>query len=176
MLFGISETKGQVFYDETSLNEVVSIEGGATWASSSNRGFEYNNNGTTNAQNRALLYSTSAYQSEDGFKLTIEYNTESIDAVLGHNFSFGLISSETDLSTYAGFNPFRANETVYSIGANLTTSDSNKTFLFEVEIIDAQLEESIIVNTIAIIDNFCFIIKCKIYILWLVYTYKVQYI
>ncbi|MDB4199482.1 putative Ig domain-containing protein, partial [Polaribacter sp.] len=55
------------------------------------------------------------------FKLTIEYNTESIDAVLGHNFSFGLISSETDLSTYAGFNPFRANETVYSIGANLTT-------------------------------------------------------
>jgi hypothetical protein len=124
LLFGISETKGQVFYDETSLNEVVSIEGGATWASSSNRGFEYNNNGTTNAQNRALLYSTSAYQSEDGFKLTVEYTSESIDDITGHNFSFGLISNETDLSTYAGFNPFRANETVYSIGANLTTNEA----------------------------------------------------
>ncbi|WP_405563312.1 T9SS type A sorting domain-containing protein [Polaribacter sp. Asnod6-C07] len=122
VIVGISETKSQVFYDETSSNEVLLIEGGAVWNNSSSGGFEYNNNGT-NSQNRALIYSTSAYQSEDGFKLTIEYTTKSIDDVTAHNFSFGLISDETDLSTYSGFNPFRATESVYSIGANLTTNE-----------------------------------------------------
>ncbi|MGJ8744027.1 T9SS type A sorting domain-containing protein [Polaribacter sp.] len=122
LLFGMYNIQSQVFYDETSSNELLSIEGGATWASPSNGGFEYNNNGT-NVQNRALLYSTSAYQSEDGFKLTIEYTTGSIEDVAGHNFSFGLISDETDLATYSGFNPFRAETSVYSVGANLTTNE-----------------------------------------------------
>ena len=122
LLFSISNIKGQVFYDETSSNELLSIEGGATWVSPSNGGFEYNNNGS-NVQNSALLYSTSSYQSEDGFKLTIEYTTSSIEDIAGHNFSFGLISDETDLSTYLGFNPFRAETSVYSIGANLTTNE-----------------------------------------------------
>ncbi|MDO7172459.1 T9SS type A sorting domain-containing protein [Mariniflexile sp. AS56] len=112
--------QAQVFFDETSSNEIKSIEGGATWSNSSSGDFVYNNNGS-NTQNRALLYSTSAYKSEDGFKLTIEYTTGSIGDIAGHNFSFGLISDETDLSTYTGFNPFRADESVYSIGVNLTT-------------------------------------------------------
>ncbi|ANW96115.1 glycoside hydrolase family 107 [Wenyingzhuangia fucanilytica] len=114
--------QAQVFYDKTSSSEVLSIEGGAVWDLSSNGDFVYNNNGS-NFQNRALIYSTSAYQSEDGFKLTIEYTTESIEDVVSHNFSFGLISDETNLSSYLGFNPFRANESVYSIGANLTTNE-----------------------------------------------------
>lgn len=122
LLFGVYNTKAQVFYDETSSNQLLSIEGGATWNNPSSGNFEYNNNGV-NAQNRALLYSTEAYQSEDGFKLTIEYTTESIEDIVGHNFSFGLISDETNLSTYSGFNPFRAEISVYSIGANLTTNE-----------------------------------------------------
>ena len=122
LLFGVNNTKAQVFYDETSSNELLSIEGGATWNSTSSGVFEYNNNGT-NTQNRALLYSTSAYQSDEGFKLTIEYTTGSIEDIAGHNFSFGLLSDETDLFTYSGFNPFRAETSVYSIGANLTTNE-----------------------------------------------------
>lgn len=122
MLLLNNTIQAQVFYDETSSNEVLSIEGGATWDNASSGGFEYNNNGS-NAQNRALFYSTSAYQSEDGFKLTIEYTAGSIEDIAGHNFSFGLISDETDLSTYAGFNPFKTTESVYSIGANLTSNE-----------------------------------------------------
>ncbi|WP_405603984.1 T9SS type A sorting domain-containing protein [Polaribacter sp. Asnod1-A03] len=124
LLFGVFNTQSQVFYDETSSNGIVSIEGAAVWNNSSNEGFEYDNNGI-NVQNRALLYSTSAFQSEDGFKLTIEYTTGSIEDIAGHNFSFGLISDETDLSTYVGFNPFRAETSVYSIGTNLTTTEDD---------------------------------------------------
>jgi hypothetical protein len=122
LLFGVYTVQSQVFYDETSSNNFIPIEGGATWNSTSSGVFEYNNNGT-NIQNRALLYSTSSYQSEDGFKLTIEYTTGSIEDLVGHNFSFGLISDDTNLATYSGFNPFRADESVYSIGANLTTNE-----------------------------------------------------
>jgi hypothetical protein len=114
-------TYAQVLYDDTSSNEVVSIAGGAKWDSPATGSFEYNNNGT-NAQNKALLYSTAAYQSDDGFKLTIEYTTGSIVDLPGHNFSFGLISDDTDLATFSGFNPFREETSVYSVGANVTTN------------------------------------------------------
>ena len=113
----------QVYYTESSPSEVRSIEGGATWENSGD--LIYNNNGTQGTK-RALLYSTEAYQSDVGFRMTIEYTTGSIDDIEDHNFSFGLISDDTDLSTYEGFNPFREDESVHSFGINLTTNgDAN---------------------------------------------------
>lgn len=96
-----------------------SIEGGATWGVS---GIErvYDNNGTGSTQ-RALSYSSQLFQSNGGFKLTASYQTGSIGDTGEHNFSFGLISSDTDLSTYTGLNPFGADTSVYSLGVNLTT-------------------------------------------------------
>ncbi|MGJ8650350.1 MAG: LamG-like jellyroll fold domain-containing protein [Opitutaceae bacterium] len=97
----------------------LSINGGADWLDT---GYEltYDNNGTTN-QNRAISYSTESFQSDGGFKLTTYYTTDYI-AYLGEaNFSFGLVRVDTDLSTYTGLNPFGADATVYSLGANLTS-------------------------------------------------------
>ncbi|MDO6739329.1 T9SS type A sorting domain-containing protein [Wenyingzhuangia sp. 2_MG-2023] len=122
LLLFFNVAQAQIFYDETSSYLVNSIEGGATWTKSASGDFVYNNNGTISSQ-RALVYSTDAYQSEDGFKLTVEYTTGSIEDNESHNFSFGLISNETNLSTYTGFNPFKAESSVYSIGANLTTDE-----------------------------------------------------
>lgn len=121
LFFIFNTTYAQIFLDNNAAFEVNAISSGATWQNTHGQ-YEYNNNGTQ-FQNRAVLYSTESFQSEDGFKLTIEYTTGSIEDDLGHNFSFGLISDETDLSAYSGFNPFRATPSVYSIGANLTTDE-----------------------------------------------------
>lgn len=96
------------------------ISGGALWLDS---GLElsYDNNGT-DGDNRAISYSTQSYQSDGGFKLTVYYTAGNIGNNGSNNFSFGLISDDTDLSTYAGFNPFGAEAGVYSLGANLTTN------------------------------------------------------
>lgn len=101
-----------------------SIEGGATWSKDSNSDMVYSN-GDTSASNRAIMYSTDVFQSTDGFILNIEYTTGSIENIENHNLSFGLISDETDLSTYKGFNPFSSDLSVNSIGVNLTTPDSS---------------------------------------------------
>lgn len=111
----------QVFLDNNASFEVQSISSGASWLNTNGQ-FDYTNNGT-NPENRALLYSTDAFQSNDGFKLTIEYTSGSIEDIASHNFSFGLISTETDLSAYTGFNPFRADQSVYSLGANITKNE-----------------------------------------------------
>ncbi|WP_158973885.1 hypothetical protein [Cellulophaga sp. L1A9] len=113
----------QVLFEETSEHAVQSIEGGATWFSDDETStISYNNNGTLEAQ-RALLYSTETFQSETGFKLTIEYAIGSIENIAEHNFSFGLISDDTELSSYSGYNPFGSDQTVYSIGVNLTANE-----------------------------------------------------
>ncbi|MFC5050384.1 hypothetical protein ACFPK9_07150 [Rubritalea spongiae] len=83
----------------------------------------YNNN-STSQNNRGILYSTDSYQSNGGFKLTLVYKTSRIDTVYGHNFSFGLISTDTDLTTYSGTNPFKSTTSVYSLGANVAGDDS----------------------------------------------------
>ncbi|MGJ8639245.1 MAG: Ig-like domain-containing protein [Opitutaceae bacterium] len=96
------------------------LSGGALWADS---GLEltYDNNGET-AENRAISYSTQSYQSDGGFKLTVDYTTGNIGNNESNNFSIGLISDDTDLSTYTGLNPFAAETSVYSLGVNLTTN------------------------------------------------------
>ncbi|MBU2950925.1 T9SS type A sorting domain-containing protein [Tamlana agarivorans] len=113
-------TQAQVFYTDTDAHIINAIEGSATWTQSGNGDFVYDNNGAAATQ-RALLYSQNAYQSADGFKLTIEYTSGAIGDDESHNFSFGLISDETDLSNYSGFNPFKTDTSVYSVGVNLTT-------------------------------------------------------
>ncbi|MGJ8744950.1 T9SS type A sorting domain-containing protein [Polaribacter sp.] len=109
--------------DEVSIDmEVNSIKGGANWVlnnSTDSSEYTYNNNGV-NFSFRSLLYSTKSYQSDDGFILKIKYTTGDINDNLGHNFSFGLISDDTDLATYAGFNPFGEDTSIYSLGINLT--------------------------------------------------------
>ncbi|MGJ8678530.1 MAG: hypothetical protein ACSHX0_13530 [Akkermansiaceae bacterium] len=81
----------------------------------------------TNFRRRAILYTENAFQSDTGFELTVHYTTGSIGNLAAHNFSFGLISTDTDLSTYSGYNPFKADTSVYSIGANITADDSTAT-------------------------------------------------
>jgi len=98
---------------------------GASWElNGTGTAYHYDNSGP-NFTNNALLYSNSTYQSDEGLRLTISYVTGTTDNSAGHNFSFGLISDETDLSSYNGarLNPFNANSNVYSIGANLVAND-----------------------------------------------------
>ncbi|MDB4345838.1 hypothetical protein OAA45_00770 [bacterium] len=108
-------------YLDLALN---SINGGAWWTNlgpvAESGDLTYKNR-KQNFDYRALAYSTQAFQSDGGFRLKVHYTTGNIDSSLAHNFSFGLISTDTDPATYSGFNPFRADETVYSLGVNLTT-------------------------------------------------------
>ena len=104
-----------------------SLSGGASWSSpdssTESTAFVYNNSGTQ-FRNRAIAYSSRTYQSDGGFRLKVSYTTGSIGDTGGHNFSFGLIAENTEetvLSSYTGFNPFRSDNSVYSIGVNLTT-------------------------------------------------------
>ncbi|MDF7826518.1 hypothetical protein P4B35_20980 [Pontiellaceae bacterium B12227] len=71
---------------------------------------------------RALVYSTNSYRSAGGFKLTVGYTTGNISGDLSHNLSFGLISTDTDLSTYSGYNPFRVETGGYSLGVNVVAN------------------------------------------------------
>jgi hypothetical protein len=71
---------------------------------------------------RALIYSEKSFQSSGGFRLTVDYTIGSITSSGGHNFSFGLVSTDTDLASYDGFNPFQEDTSVYSLGVNLTAT------------------------------------------------------
>ncbi|MDB4310242.1 hypothetical protein N9956_02345 [Akkermansiaceae bacterium] len=90
---------------------------GHSWADDGEASFV--TNGITDSS-RAILYSANTFQSDTGFRLTVNYTTASIENVGGHRLSFGLVSSETNLSTYVGYNPFQEATNVYSIGANVT--------------------------------------------------------
>ncbi|MGJ8677953.1 MAG: LamG-like jellyroll fold domain-containing protein [Akkermansiaceae bacterium] len=81
----------------------------------------YSNNGTS-TDSRAIIYTENTFQSDTGFRLHVKYNTGRIGNIGSHNFSFGLVRSDADLSNYNGTNPFRADRDLYSIGANLTTN------------------------------------------------------
>jgi len=100
------------------------INGGAYWTTTTTEDasaqYVYNNR-KKNFDYRALLHSENVFQSDEGFRLTIECMTGNTGSILGHNFSFGLISTDTDPSTYAGLNPFGAEANVYSLGVNITS-------------------------------------------------------
>lgn len=98
---------------------LVSVSSSA--ASWSDNGAAVYENGGVGAAERAIMYSANSFQSDSGFRLHVHYETDSIDAIGSHNISFGLVSSDNSLDSYIGFNPFQAEPSVYSIGANLTT-------------------------------------------------------
>ena len=108
-----------------SSTSVTSIQGGATWIKLGDNNYSYNNNGTT-AEKRAILYSSEAFNSEDGFKLTFFYKTGSIGTLGSHQFSIGLLSDDTDLANYTGSNPFGSDGSGYGVGINLTNNDGNR--------------------------------------------------
>ncbi|WP_066217786.1 galactose-binding domain-containing protein [Formosa haliotis] len=120
---GFQTTHAQIFHDEFSPYEVNSVNGNATWQKDETSGDYVYNNGGTQYTRRAVMYSTESFQSNDGFILTVEYTTGTIDVAAAHNFSFGLISDEIDLASFTGFNPYKSDLSVYSIGANLTADD-----------------------------------------------------
>ena len=123
LVSGSYQAQAEIFYDDGSASSIQSISGDANWLEGAGSGeYTYDNNGEA-AEQRAIIYSTDSYQSDDGFKLTIEYTAGSISNLNAHNFSFGLISDETDLSNYQGYNPFAETTSVYSIGANLTSDN-----------------------------------------------------
>ncbi|MGJ8677438.1 MAG: LamG-like jellyroll fold domain-containing protein [Akkermansiaceae bacterium] len=91
------------------------------------RGSTWTDNGTAsfstsgiNFRNRALLYSDQSFTSSTGFKATFYFKTGNVGSSAAHNFSFGLISTDTDLASYAGYNPFGVKASVYSTGINVT--------------------------------------------------------
>ena len=66
LLFNVIQA--QVFHNNFSSYEVNSITGNATWTeNTTNNEFTYNNNGEGFKQ-RAILYSTETYQSNEGFQ------------------------------------------------------------------------------------------------------------
>ncbi|MFC5050755.1 Ig-like domain-containing protein [Rubritalea spongiae] len=106
--------------------ETNSINGGAYWSTAAyEQGLtdelSYHNK-SNNFNYRSLMYTSQSFQSDAGFRLTVNATTGSIGNPLAHNFSFGLISADTDLSSYAGFNPFQTDTSIYSLGVNLTTN------------------------------------------------------
>ncbi|MDP5062224.1 MAG: hypothetical protein NWP64_09915, partial [Maribacter sp.] len=101
-----------------------SIDGGAHWSTiapfTTPGLLTYNNDGTNNSF-RSVLYSEEEFQSTAGFTLTVNFSIADIDDNLGNNFSFGLISTDTDFENYIGYNPFGSDTSVYSLGVNVTS-------------------------------------------------------
>jgi hypothetical protein len=125
--------RANVFYQDQFDNDSLAVNtngigGGAvnlviddhSWADNGDAAFVTSE---TTFKKRALFYSQNTFQSDEGFKLTVYYTTGSIGDEAAHNFSFGLISSDTDLSSYTNYNPFAVATDVYSLGANLTADD-----------------------------------------------------
>ncbi|CAA6678994.1 MULTISPECIES: LamG domain-containing protein [unclassified Lentimonas] len=125
MLSAHAETLYQDTFDNDTLSTNASIGGGllvneiseASWSDTGDATFTTEN---TTFRRRALMYSENTFQADEGLRLTAVYKTGSISDEGAHDLSFGLISSETDLSTFSEYNPFRRDPTVYSIGINVT--------------------------------------------------------
>lgn len=79
--------------------------------------------GNTHFQNRVVAYTDNSFQSAGGFELTVNYFNSSYGGASA--LAFGLVSDDTDFSTYSGFNPF----TVAShYGFGVKTDDGDLTF------------------------------------------------
>ncbi|WP_411826914.1 hypothetical protein [Luteolibacter sp. AS25] len=136
LLLGGAIAHADVLYQDSFDNDGLATNAG-TGGGAANRtiqGHSWNDDGNatfstsgTSYTRRAILYSTNTFQSDTGFVMRVNFKTGSVGSSLAHNLSFGLISSETDLSTYTGFNPFRVDTSVYSIGANVTADGGTAT-------------------------------------------------
>ncbi|MDF7801294.1 Ig-like domain-containing protein [Pontiellaceae bacterium B1224] len=96
---------------------------GHSWTDDGDASFSENG---TQFTRRALLYSDNAFQSDEGFSLTVYYTAGAVVDTAAHTLSFGLISTDTDLSAYSGYNPFGSDEgvatNVYSLGASVVAA------------------------------------------------------
>ncbi|MFC5050395.1 PEP-CTERM sorting domain-containing protein [Rubritalea spongiae] len=115
---------------------------GATKSWGDNGNLNFNNGGNSHYQSRAVGYTLNSWQSDGGFIVDVTYNWSG-SVGLANLMAFGLVSDETDFSTYGntavnasatGFNPFGFNEPaaaslVYSIGVNLNTQQGVNTGL-----------------------------------------------
>lgn len=102
------------------VNKTIS---GHSWSDNGN--LQFNTSGT-NYQLRALVYSENSFQSTGGFELTVSSYQTSLGGA--SQLSFGLISTDTDLSSYSGYDPFvggtNGTET-YGFGVNTDSGAFN---------------------------------------------------
>ncbi|MDF7801296.1 Ig-like domain-containing protein [Pontiellaceae bacterium B1224] len=111
------------------LNRTASVH---SWTD--NEALAFLDNGNGSFRNRAIAYTENAFQSDGGFQLDVTYqlNATPNGAVGGAQLSWGLISADTDLSTYGlggntsaatGFSPFGGTDAeatnVYSVGIQI---------------------------------------------------------
>ncbi|VGO13141.1 hypothetical protein PDESU_01695 [Pontiella desulfatans] len=97
------------------------IYGTKSWADDGNLQY-VTGTGTAHGE-RALTYSENGFQSAEGFELTVSYLNSSYGN--SSKIALGLISTDTDFSTYGGMNPFTESST-YSVG--ITTDIGDLTF------------------------------------------------
>ena len=79
--------------------------------------------GNTHYLNRAIAYTENSFQSTGGFELTVSYFNSDYGGA--SKLAFGLVSDDTDFSTYSGQNPFTV-AAHYGFGA--TTDNGKFTF------------------------------------------------
>jgi len=107
-------------FDNDGLDINTGIGGGAISVSSSaakwtDDGEASYDNASHRWNRRAIMYS----KHDTGFRLKFKYKTGSLGSG-GHNFSFGLVSADSNPSSMTGLNPFLYDNNSYGVGANLT--------------------------------------------------------
>ena len=109
----------QVFLD-SEVFETSSTAGDAIWTTDALTGnVEYDNAGGATS-NGAILYSSDSYRSENGFRVSVYFETSSTNSRNNNEFSFGLVRDDGSLANPGSDNPFGSNSSVVSIGANIT--------------------------------------------------------
>ncbi|CAA6691701.1 MULTISPECIES: PEP-CTERM sorting domain-containing protein [unclassified Lentimonas] len=87
----------------------------------------------TRFSRNAILYASNTFQSSGGFQLDVDYTIGSLNDSGGNDLSFGIVSSETDFSSYgdagdSSDNPFASITSVYSLGVNITGASRGLNF------------------------------------------------
>ena len=115
-------------FDGDTLAINTNVGGGSTSTSNSSSSWVddgqavYNHSGISES-NRATLYSINTFQSDTGFKLTVNYTSGSLGDTGANNFSFGLIKADGELQSPLSFNPFKTETNVDSLGINLSSDE-----------------------------------------------------
>ena len=109
----------EVFLDGVAY-QVSSTNGDAIWAIDPPTGNLVYDNAEGSNSSSAVLYSSESYRSENGFRVSVFFETSSIGSARGNELSFGLVRDDGNLSSPGMDNPFGNNSSVISIGANVT--------------------------------------------------------
>ena len=76
----------------------------------------------TGVDGRAILYSENDFQSDGGFRFTVNYFSSGLGTAGDTGLSFGLVSTEINLNTFDGVDPFGSETGLNSVGVSLTSS------------------------------------------------------